>query len=114
MERRCAWTVRGPAAVEVAAYRIALEALTNMARHAEAQECVVRLTLDDALQLEIADDGVGLPAGYHVGVGSTAMRERAAELGGACVVEARSGEWDTGADAVALAPYDGGIAEAHV
>ncbi|MFQ5859423.1 MAG: ATP-binding protein [Anaerolineae bacterium] len=55
-----------------------------------ARECVVRLTLDDALQLEITDDGVGLPAGYHAGVGLTSMRERAAELGGVCVVEARA------------------------
>ena len=78
-----------PAAVEVAAYRIALEALTNVARHAQAQECVIRLALDDALQLEITDDGIGLPKGYQAGVGLTSMRERAAELGGACVIEAR-------------------------
>ena len=51
-----------PAAVEVAAYRIAQEALTNVARHAHAHNCQVRLTLGEALQLEIADDGVGLPA----------------------------------------------------
>lgn len=76
-----------PAAVEVAAYRIALEALTNAERHARATSCVVRLTLDDALQLEITDDGVGLPQGYQAGVGLASMRERATELGGTCVVE---------------------------
>ncbi len=76
-----------PAAVEVAAYRIAQEALTNVARHAHAHNCQVQLTLGEALQLEIADDGVGLPAVRQAGVGLAAMRERAAELGGTCVVE---------------------------
>jgi len=66
-----------PAAVEVAAYRIADESLAN----------VVRLSLDDALQLEICDDGVGLPAEHHMGVGLLSLHERAAELGGSCVVE---------------------------
>jgi two-component system, NarL family, sensor kinase len=78
-----------PAAVEVAAFRTALEALANVARHAQAATCTIRLSvLDDALSLEVEDNGVGLPAGYHSGVGITAMRERAAELGGTCVVEA--------------------------
>jgi signal transduction histidine kinase len=78
-----------PAAAEVAAYRIALEALTNVARHARAQECVVRLTLDDELQLEISDDGMGLPEMGKRGIGLTSMQERAAELGGKCVVTTR-------------------------
>jgi signal transduction histidine kinase len=76
-----------PAAVEVAAYRIVQEALTNVVRHAHAGYCVVRLTIDDELELEISDDGVGLPMGHHPGVGLNSMRERAAELGGTCVVE---------------------------
>ncbi len=73
-----------PAAVEIAAYRIALEALTNVTRHAHARQCVIRLALDDALRLEILDDGLGLPEGYRAGVGLTSIRERAAELGGMC------------------------------
>jgi signal transduction histidine kinase len=76
-----------PAAVEVAAYRITQEALTNIARHAQARTCHVRLRLDDTLQLEITDDGIGLPSERRAGVGITAMRERAVELGGACVLE---------------------------
>jgi signal transduction histidine kinase len=76
-----------PAAVEVAAYRITQEALTNVARHARAHTCHVRLALDDLLQLEITDDGVGLPTERRAGVGLTAMRERASELGGTCIVE---------------------------
>lgn len=78
-----------PAAVEVAAWRIAQEALTNVVRHAQARECVIRFTPGDGLQLIITDDGLGLPHRYQVGVGLTSMRERAAELGGTCVVEAR-------------------------
>lgn len=51
-----------PAAVEVAAYRIVQEALANVARHARASTCQSRLRLDDALCIEIMDDGVGLLA----------------------------------------------------
>ncbi|MGH3145095.1 MAG: GAF domain-containing sensor histidine kinase, partial [Rubrobacter sp.] len=77
-----------PAAVEVAAYRIAQEALTNVVRHAGARNCTVRLSpRDGALDLEVTDDGVGLPENRTAGVGLSSMRERAAELGGTCVVE---------------------------
>jgi signal transduction histidine kinase len=77
-----------PAAVEVAAYRIALEALANVVRHAHASNCIMRLALSDkVLIVEVRDDGEGLPKGYHAGVGISAMRERAAELGGSCAVE---------------------------
>jgi len=89
------------AAVEVAAYRIALEALTNVARHARARQCVLRLSIANAglggheglpiLQLNIADDGVGMPTGIHAGMGLTSMRERAEELGGTCIIEAGPG-----------------------
>lgn len=72
-----------PAAVEVAAYRIAGEAMTNVARHAGAAACVVRLDVEgDHLRLEVADDGVGIPAGAEAGVGLVSLRERAVELGG--------------------------------
>ncbi len=76
-----------PAAVEVAAYRIAQEALTNVARHAQAQTCRVSITLDGALQLEVNDDGIGLASERPTGIGLTTMRERAVELGGTCTVE---------------------------
>ena len=75
-----------PAAVEVAAYRITLEALTNVARYAHARHCTIHLRLHDGLALHVTDDGSGLPADYHAGVGLTSLRERAAELGGTCTV----------------------------
>jgi signal transduction histidine kinase len=80
-----------PAAVEVAAYRIVQEALTNVVRHARAQSCAVSLTLSDALDVEISDDGVGLPLARRAGVGLTSMRERTEELGGTCEIESTSG-----------------------
>lgn len=78
------------AAVEVAVYRIAQEALTNVVRHAGARRCDMRLTLDEPtgrLSLFIQDDGRGLPRGKSVGVGLISMRERAEELGGTCHIE---------------------------
>jgi signal transduction histidine kinase len=77
-----------PAAVEVAAYRIVTEALTNVARHAQATQCTVRIHLDHCLDVDVCDDGVGLPEGWRAGVGITSMRERVAELGGELIIEA--------------------------
>ncbi|MBI4790664.1 MAG: sensor histidine kinase [Chloroflexi bacterium] len=77
------------AAVEVAAYRIALEATTNAVRHAHAHECTVHLSVTNnrALQLEIRDDGAGMPRERIAGVGLNSMRERAEELGGTLILE---------------------------
>jgi two-component system NarL family sensor kinase len=76
-----------PAAAEVAAYRIAVEAMTNVVRHAGAASAAVQIRIDGCLQLEIRDTGAGLPQGYRAGVGILSMRERAAELGGVCTIE---------------------------
>lgn len=70
------------AAVEVAAYRIVQEALTNVTRHAQAGYCWINLTADVDLRLTIIDDGIGIPVDRRAGVGLTSMRERAEELGG--------------------------------
>jgi signal transduction histidine kinase len=75
------------AATEGAIYHIAAEAMTNVARHANARTCCVYLTLDDQLRLEVHDNGQGFPVDYRPGVGIQSMNERAAELGGTCVVE---------------------------
>ena len=72
-----------PAAVELALYRIATEALTNVVRHAHAQRCRVTLRTDGGdVALEVVDDGDGLASGATPGIGLRSMRERAAELGG--------------------------------
>jgi len=79
-----------PAAVEVACYRIAQEAMTNVARHAQASSCCVSLSVNEAtgvFELEVTDDGVGMPEDRRAGVGMTSMRERAEELGGALTIE---------------------------
>jgi two-component system NarL family sensor kinase len=79
-----------PAAVEVACYRIAQEAMTNVARHAKASSSRMNLSIDEAtgvLELEVADDGVGMPEDRRAGVGMTSMRERAEELGGMLTIE---------------------------
>jgi signal transduction histidine kinase len=76
-----------PAAVEVAVYRITQEALTNVARHARAHSCVVRLAVNEDVALEIVDDGVGIAVGRSAGVGLSSMHERASELGGSCIVQ---------------------------
>jgi signal transduction histidine kinase len=83
-----------PAAVEVAAYRITLEALTNVARHARAHTCCVRLQFvhadAEALIVEVTDDGLGLPPQHPLGVGLASMQERASELGGTCSITSRA------------------------
>jgi signal transduction histidine kinase len=79
-----------PAAVEVACYRIASEAMTNIVRHAGASNCVVRIRLEEAtgvLGVEVEDDGNGIREDDEVGVGLHSMRERAEELGGRCIIE---------------------------
>lgn len=71
------------AAVEVAAFRIVSEALTNVVRHAEATRARVELTRDGwDLVVTVTDDGRGIDPTRTAGVGSRSLRERAAELGG--------------------------------
>jgi two-component system NarL family sensor kinase len=78
-----------PAAVEVAAYRIAVEAMTNASRHAPGTAIEVSLSVNGRLELQVADAGAGLPPGFRAGVGLRSMRERAAELGGECELNPR-------------------------
>ncbi len=83
-----------PAAVEVAAYRIVQEAVTNVIRHAQATVCQVRLELvatPQVLTIEVIDNGVGLPPERTPGVGLQAMRERAEELGGSFEISSPEG-----------------------
>jgi signal transduction histidine kinase len=96
-----------PAAVEVAAYRIAVEAMTNAVRHAGARSCRVRVTAGSQLRIEVIDDGCGMPDEPRVGTGLESMRERAAELGGDVTV-ARAA--DGGTRVIARLPIGGAAA----
>ncbi|MFF4990918.1 sensor histidine kinase [Streptosporangium saharense] len=81
-----------PAATEVAAYRIAAEALANARRHAGASGARLRVEVSaGTLTLEVADDGDGLRAvpDERAGLGLASMRERALELGGTFAAEDR-------------------------
>ncbi|MFC7496285.1 MULTISPECIES: sensor histidine kinase [unclassified Nocardioides] len=77
-----------PAAVEVACYRIAGEALANAVRHAGARCVTLRLgSTATALLLTVEDDGAGLPDRPRAGgLGLASMRQRAEEIGGRLVV----------------------------
>jgi two-component system, NarL family, sensor kinase len=73
-----------PAAVEVATYRIVTEGVTNVVRHARAASCWLTIATGPMVEIDIIDDGIGIGIGHDTtgGVGLTAMRERAIELGG--------------------------------
>lgn len=80
-----------PAAVEVAAFRIVQEAVTNVLRHAKATTCEVRLTIDgDVFTVSVQDDGTGMTCLTPTGVGLRSIRERVAELGGTCTINSSS------------------------
>lgn len=87
--------VRLPPDVEISVYRIVQEALSNVARHAQATEAVVRLERSDgALRIRVEDNGCGLAARSEAasgGMGIQGMRERAELLSGTLRVESRSG-----------------------
>lgn len=98
-----------PAAVEVAAFRIASEGLANARRHAGAQEVVVRLhSAPDRLVVEVADDGSGIDAAAAPGLGLRSMRERAEELGGSFAITSSP----AGTHVVAALPIVGAAPEA--
>ncbi|MFN8420975.1 MAG: sensor histidine kinase, partial [Anaerolineae bacterium] len=83
------------AATEVAIYRIAQEALTNMKRHSGAANCTLALSIDQKqklILLEVDDDGRGFAEGARSGVGLYSMHERAAELSGTCIITAAPGK----------------------
>ena len=77
-----------PAAIEVAAYRIASEALTNAARHSGAGRCELRVAVNGMLELEVEDDGRGVVHPVGAGLGLRSMRDRADEVGGTLSVAA--------------------------
>nr|WP_055507831.1 sensor histidine kinase [Nonomuraea pusilla] len=96
-----------PAAAEVAVYRIVQEALTNVQRHARADRVTVVLRREPGtLRVLVVDDGQGLPERPSAGVGLSSMRERAAELGGICVITGAPGGGTRVEVMLPLAPHD--------
>ena len=79
------------AAVELSAFRIVQEALTNSLKHAAAQHVWVRIRYGDSLELDVRDDGVGLENTASGGNGLIGMRERLALLGGTLTAGAAPG-----------------------
>jgi signal transduction histidine kinase len=72
-----------PAAVEVAAYAIAGEAVANAVRHSAASRLVISASRGkDTVSIEVVDNGCGLPSRPRAGVGLRSMTERAHEVGG--------------------------------
>lgn len=98
-----------PAAVEVAAYRIVAEALTNVVKHAGASHVDVCLEAGPAaLTVVVADDGRGIAEDVTAGVGLLSLRERAEELGGRCEVVCPEGG---GTTVRAVLPYGGHVTD---
>ena len=63
-------------------YRVAQEALTNVARHSASSRAELALECDEgSLRLSVRDDGLGLPPGNAPGTGMRGMRERATLIG---------------------------------
>jgi signal transduction histidine kinase len=82
-----------PAAVETAAYRIAVEAMTNAVRHSGARSCQVTIGIDpEAVEVTVRDDGHGLDGHRTPGVGLRSMQERAAEVGGTLSVQGQASD----------------------
>jgi two-component system sensor histidine kinase UhpB len=74
--------------VELVVYRVAQEALTNVARHAGADEAELTLARQDGgLMLTVTDDGDGLPVGHTPGTGIRGMRERATLIGASLTID---------------------------
>jgi len=93
-----------PSPVEVAAYRIAAEALTNVVRHSDAKLASVRLTTNDGtLEMIITDDGSSTSA-WSPGLGLASIKTRTSEVGGVC----EAGPTADGGRVVAVLPLGAG------
>jgi signal transduction histidine kinase len=99
------------AAVEVAVYRIVMEALTNVSRHAQATRCQVWLVVKDNFVVRVVDDGQGMQNDNRpLGVGLSSMKERTDELGGIFAVKAGKNEGvEVRAELPLITTIDGGI-----
>jgi signal transduction histidine kinase len=89
--------------VELAAFRIADEALTNVVRHSGAAHCTVRVSANGSLLVRVMDDGCGVGGGRGEGVGLTSMRLRAERLGGTFTLR----QLEPGTEVLAELPLEG-------
>lgn len=99
-----------PLAVEEAFWRIAQEALSNIARHSQATRVQMQLRYTpEQVTLSITDNGRGFdPAnGQQTGIGLHSMRERMTGVGGVVTVQSRPGE---GTRLMACCPVPQGLA----
>jgi signal transduction histidine kinase len=85
--------VRAPREIETACFRIAQEALNNVASHARANHVEVTLTGENnSLELMVRDDGVGFSVDQlRTSLGLVGMRERAELVGGSLDIESAPG-----------------------
>ena len=92
-----------PPGVELSAYRVVQESLTNVLKHADAARAAVVLTFTPAaLEVDVSDDGRGPDEAAATGHGLRGMRERVGLLGG----EVRAGRDENGFRVVARLPLD--------
>ncbi|MFI0419378.1 sensor histidine kinase [Spongiactinospora sp. 9N601] len=98
------------AGVEVTIFRVAQEALSNIAKHAKAERVGVTLDyLDDTVLLDVRDDGTGFDesaAACSAGFGLDTMRQRARGVGGSLTIESSPGQGTAVALAVPAIPAD--------
>jgi signal transduction histidine kinase len=79
--------VEPPPAVQVAVLRIVTESVSNAVQHSGGTRCRIRVSsTESAVSFTVSDDGRGISATRHGGVGLRSMRERAAEMGAALTV----------------------------
>jgi len=97
------------AAVEVAVYRIASEALHNVIKHADATTCQISIEVNGGcLNLRVIDNGKRLPPDFQSGVGFSSMKERVAELGGLLTIQPLE---PSGTCVIARIPLESGCME---
>jgi signal transduction histidine kinase len=102
-----------PPEIEITAYRIIQEALTNIVRHAKVNLAIVRVQMDgDALWIQVQDEGAGFdyPAALNSGssMGLMGMLERAELVGGYFSIQTAPGE---GANVTCRLPLSKGVVE---
>ncbi|GHD25757.1 sensor histidine kinase [Nocardiopsis kunsanensis] len=95
-------------AIEAALFRVAQEALTNVARHAQASRAVVTLSyLDEVVLLDVRDDGRGMARGRSGGFGLSSMRQRIRSIGGSVEIESEDGRGTAVSASVPVVPDTG-------